>query len=59
MTPACKAVLKSPANVNLARVLNISGDAVTAVFDLNDNGQMINDNWYDLNGRKLDVAPTK
>ena len=59
MTPACKAVLKSPANVNLARVLNISGDAVTAVFDLNDNGEMINDNWYDLNGRKLDAAPTK
>ena len=59
MTPACKAVLTKPANVNLARVLNISGDAVTAVFDLNDNGQMINDNWYDMNGRKLDAAPTK
>jgi hypothetical protein len=59
-TPACKAVLKKPAGAALARVLNIvAGSGVTAVFDLNDNGEMINDNWYDLNGRKLDEKPTK
>ena len=26
---------------------------------LNDKGQMINDNWYDLNGRKLDGQPNR
>ena len=35
-------------------------DATTAISaTLNDKGQMINDKWYDLNGRRLNAAPTR
>ena len=35
------------------------GDGTTGISAmLNDKGQMINDKWYDLNGRKLNAAPT-
>ena len=35
-------------------------DATTAISaSLNDKGQMINDKWYDLNGRRLNAAPTR
>ena len=57
--PACKAVLKKPDGMNLARVLNIDlGEAVTgiATTDYTDSTDSV---WYDLNGRKLDSKPTK
>ena len=55
---ACKAVLKAPAGASLARVLNIIGAEVTKLESI-DNGQLTIENWYDLNGRKLDGKPTK
>ena len=55
-TPAGKSVLKL--NGAAARVMSIVDSAVTGI-DTMDNGQWIMDNWYDLNGRKLDSKPTK
>ncbi len=44
-------------------VLNFGDDEVTTGISdatrLNDKGQMINDRWYTLDGRKLDGQPTK
>ena len=44
-------------------VLKFGEDNVTTGISdatrLNDKGQMINDNWYTLDGRKLDGQPTK
>ena len=54
--PANKAyleVLKS--SVDASRSLSIVfDDEATAVFDLNDKSEMINDKWYDLQGRRVD-----
>lgn len=54
--PANKAylqVLKS--SVGDSRSLSIVfDDDATAVFDLNDKSEMINDKWYDLQGRRVD-----
>ena len=45
------------------RAFNLSfGGEETGISEaapLNDKGQMINDNWYTLDGRKLDGKPTK
>ena len=38
--------------------LVFSDDETTGVRSI-DNGQLTIDNWYDLNGRKLDKMPTK
>lgn len=39
--------------------LDDADDAITAISaTLNDKGQMINDKWYDLSGRKLNGKPT-
>lgn len=35
-------------------VMVFADDEATAVFDLNDNSEMINNNWYDLQGRRVD-----
>ena len=40
-------------------VLNFDSGETTAVFDLNNNEQIINNNWYTLDGRKLDSKPTQ
>ena len=41
--------------------LNFGDDDATGIFSatLNDKGQMINDKWYSLDGRKLSGKPTK
>lgn len=38
--------------------LTIDDDTTGISATLNDKGQMINDKWYDLSGRKLNGAPT-
>ena len=39
--------------------IGLPDDEVTAISaSLNDKGQMINDKWYDLNGRRLNGKPT-
>lgn len=38
--------------------LNFDDDATGISATLNDKGQMINDKWYDLSGRRLNGAPT-
>ena len=57
---ACRAYFEL-SDGQLARqfVLNFDGCETTAVFDLNINEQIINNNWYDLSGRKLDSKPTQ
>jgi hypothetical protein len=35
-------------------VMVFADDEATAVFDLNDKSEMINNNWYDLQGRRVD-----
>ena len=35
-------------------VMVFADDEATAVFDLNDKSEMINDKWYDLQGRRVD-----
>ena len=35
------------------------GDETTAVFDLKNKEEIINNEWYTLDGRKLDAQPTK
>ena len=60
---ACRAYfqLTDPNTTVRSFVLNF-GDDETGIRDaerLNDKGQMINDNWYTLDGRKLDGQPTK
>ena len=41
-----------------ARIMLVFDDETTGVRSI-DNGQLTIDNWYDLNGRKLDKMPTK
>ena len=41
-----------------ARITLVFDDETTGVRSI-DNGQLTIDNWYDLNGRKLDKMPTK
>ena len=36
----------------------VFGDGTTGIEAI-DNGQLTIDNWYDLNGRRLDGKPTK
>ena len=55
--PAGKAVLKKPDGLNLARVLNIADGAVTGISEISGQSEISGD-WYDLNGRKLQAAPT-
>ena len=57
---ACRAYFEL-ANGQQARqfVLNFDSGETTAVFDLNNNEQIINNNWYTLDGRKLDSKPTQ
>ena len=54
----CMLTLAAPAN---ARSLNIviAGDAAGISATLNDKGEMINDTWYTLDGRKLHGKPAK
>ena len=40
-------------DVTTSRIVLNFGDETTAVFDLNDKSEMINDNWYSLDGRRL------
>ena len=51
---------EEPAAPMKARLyLSFDGDDTTAISaSLNDKGQMINDKWYDLNGRRLNGKPT-
>ncbi len=42
-----------------ARALTIVSDSEATGIRSMDNGQLIMDNWYDLNGRKLNAAPTR
>lgn len=55
---ANKAWLEIPAAAAAARSLSIVFGDATGVRSI-DNGQLTIDNWYDLNGRKLDGMPTK
>ena len=58
--PANRAVLKLPAGTAAARVLMLVDSGTTGISaTLNDNGEMINDSWYTLDGRKLDAKPTR
>ena len=43
-----------------AKDVTVQADYVTGIngATLNDKGQMINDKWYDLNGRRLNGKPT-
>ena len=44
----------------LIRAFNLNfGDETNAVFDLNNKEEIINNNWYSLDGLKLDKAPTR
>lgn len=58
--PANKAYLKVlKSSVDASRSLSIVfDDEATAVYDLNDKSEMINDKWYDLQGRRV-THPTK
>ena len=61
-TPAGVSVLMMPNGTSGARIISIEEDnsEATGISDatrLNDKGEMINDHWYTLDGRKLDVAP--
>ena len=60
---AQRAYFQISSNSNIrAFNLNFGDDEVTGISDaslLNDNGKMINDNWYDLSGRKLNEKPIK
>ena len=57
---SCRALFRLKINETEARsfVLNF-GEETTAVFDLNDKSEMINDNWYSLDGRRLSGKPTQ
>ena len=54
------AYLYVPSGSGSSRTLNIvfADDEATAVFDINDKSEMINDKWYDLQGRRV-IQPTK
>ncbi len=58
-TPAGKSVLKL--NGAAARVMSIVDGAVTGVSEkvIVNSEEFTTDEWYDLNGRKLDSKPTK
>ena len=45
--------------INAAKCKVADYDPTGVGATLNDNGEMINDNWYTLDGRKLDAKPTK
>ena len=48
-----------PAPAKARLYLSFDGDDTTAISaSLNDKGQMINDKWYDLSGRRLNGKPT-
>jgi hypothetical protein len=55
---ANKAWLEIPAATNNARALKLVFGETTGVNAI-DNGKLTIDNWYDLNGRKLQSIPTK
>ena len=61
---ACRAYFKigedggAPARQLTGFNLNF-GDETNAVFDLNNKEEIINNNWYTLDGVKLDGKPTK
>ena len=61
--PANKCCLKIENNsgglVSGARAINIVFEEATAVYDLNDKSEMINDKWYDLSGRRVTKPTTK
>ena len=44
----------APDAVASRMVMVFADEEATAVFDLNDNSEMINNNWYDLQGRRVD-----
>ena len=53
--PAGKAYLLASNVPSGARSMTfVFDDEATAVFDLNDKSEMINNNWYDLQGRRVD-----
>jgi hypothetical protein len=54
--PSCKAVMHIAGAS--ARVITIDFDEATGVGSI-ENGKLTIDNWYDLNGRKLQGMPTK
>ena len=54
--PSCKAVMHIAGAS--ARVITIDFDEATGVGSI-ENGKLTIDNWYDLNGRKLNGMPTK
>ena len=60
---ACRAYFKIGEDETQARQLtafNIDfGDETNAVFDLNNKEEITNNNWYSLDGVKLDGKPTK
>ena len=55
---ANKAWLTVAAPTNARAISLVFDDDATGVRSI-DNGQLTIDNWYDLNGRKLDKMPTK
>ncbi|UKK49630.1 hypothetical protein L6475_06790 [Prevotella sp. E9-3] len=55
---ANKAWLSINTGVPSARITLVFDDETTGVRPI-DNGQLTIDNWYDLNGRKLNKMPTK
>ena len=55
---ANKAWLTVAAPTNARAISLVFDDDATGVRSI-DNGQLIIDNWYDLNGRKLNGMPTK
>ena len=60
---ACRAYFKIGDGANARQItdfdFNFDGGETTAVFDLKNNEQIINNNWYTLDGRKLDSKPTQ
>ena len=49
-----------PSSPNAVRAFNLHfGEETNAVFDLNNKEEIINNNWFSLDGVKLDGKPTK
>ena len=55
---ANKAWLELPGASSARSIVLVFSDVVTGLKAM-DNGQLTMDNWYDLNGRKLNAMPTK